>query len=400
MAVFEYTATAQATNIPSHGTIAADSPRHARDRLREQGLIVHEFLLHTARPSQFAGYLPRRQSGKVTGFLQELSTLLGAGIPLLEALDTIARQHEGPFKRSLLLLRDHVSAGGTLAEAMAQQPMLFDELCRSIVEVGENAGTIDASLASLVEFRARSAKQRNRVLSALLYPAIVFCVAIGVSVFLMTYVVPRLLEALADTGKPLPFATVMVKHASDMLLHQWWVILAVVIAITLGIIAALRSPKGLAAWHRLQLRLPLVGELIRKQAIARMALVMATLLKSDVVFLRAIRIAQRTVSNSVLRNALVACEHAVVAGRDISPALEKTRAFPPMVIQMLAVGQASGRLESMLERLAADYDTQVDLSSSRLATLLEPFVMILLAVMVGFIAFATILPILEASNVL
>jgi type II secretory pathway component PulF len=130
-----------------------------------------------------------------------------------------------------------------------------------------------------------------------------------------------------------------------------------------------------------------------------MSLVMATLLKSDVVFVRAVRISQRTVRNLVLRNALVACEQAVLAGRDISVALEKTQAFPPLVIQMFAVGQASGRLEAMLESLAVDYDTQVEITAGRMTTLLEPLMMIFLAVVVGFIAFATILPILEAGNV-
>jgi type II secretory pathway component PulF len=154
------------------------------------------------------------------------------------------------------------------------------------------------------------------------------------------------------------------------------------------------------AWHRSQLRLPLLGDLIRKQAIARMSMVMAVLLKSDLPFVRAVRIAQRTVNNRVLRDALVTCENAVVAGRDISVALEHTGAFPPLVIQVFAVGQASGRLEEMLEDLASDYDTQVEIATNRLTTLLEPLMMILLAIVVGFIAFATILPILEAGDVL
>ena len=154
------------------------------------------------------------------------------------------------------------------------------------------------------------------------------------------------------------------------------------------------------AWHRLQLRIPLVGDLVRKQAIARMSMVVATLLRSDVSFVRAVQIAQRTLGNRVLRQALEACEKAVYAGLDISVALEKTQAFPPLVIQVFAVGQASGRLEAMLESLAADYDTQVDITSGRLTALLEPVMMIALAFIVGFIAFATILPILEAGHVL
>jgi general secretion pathway protein F len=403
MAVFVYSAcAADGDGALMRGTVAADSPRQARDRLREQGLLIQNLDEQPAAPQQglWSRYLQRRQAGNVTGFLQELATLLGAGVPLLEALDTITRQHTGRFQRTIMLVRDHIASGGSLAEAMAQQPILFDELCRNIVEVGENAGTLDTALASLVEFRRRSAGQTNKVLSALIYPAIVLCVAVCVSTFLMTYVVPRLLQALLESGKPLPLATVIVKGASDLLLGWWWAILLAIILLVGAVSAILRSDRGSRAWHRLQLRLPLLGDLIRKQAIARMAIVMATLLKSDVVFLRAIRIAQRTVHNRVLRNALIACEQAVMSGRDISDALEKTQAFPPLVIQMFAVGQASGRLESMLESLAVDYDTQVDITAGRVTTLLEPVMMIFLAIVVGFIAFATILPILEAGNVL
>jgi general secretion pathway protein F len=198
----------------------------------------------------------------------------------------------------------------------------------------------------------------------------------------------------------LPLATRAIKTLSDFLTGWWWAIVLVAGGALGGLGAVLRTPRGGMAWHRLQLRIPLVGDLIRKQSIARMAMVMATLLKSDLVFVRAIQIAQRTMRNRILREALVACEQAVSAGRDISVAMEATKAFPPLVIQIFAVGQASGRLEAMLEDLATDYDTQVDITSNRLTTLLEPLMIILLAVLVGFIAFATILPILEAGNVL
>lgn len=404
MAVYAYTAIGASTGraAPIRGTITADSPRQARDQLRAQGLSVREVVEQKpGRGSTFVEkYLVGRQVGKVTGLFQEMATLLAAGIPLLEALDTITRQHTGRFRQSILLLRDHVAAGGGLAEGMALQPVLFDDIARNIVEVGENAGTLDTSLARLVEFRRRSATLKNRVTSALIYPAIVLSAGVMVSIFLMTFVVPNLLTVLEDSGKPLPFATVVIKAVSDVLVNDWWIILLAIFSLLAGLSAALRSERGATIWHRLQLKIPLIGDLVRKQSIARMSMVMATLLKSDVTFVRAIKIAQRTVRNIVLRDALVRCEEAVYAGRDISVALEKTQAFPPLVIQVFAVGQASGRLEEMLENLAEDYDTQVDITSSRLTAMLEPLMMVLLAISVGFIAFATIMPILEAGDVL
>lgn len=402
MAVYAYKARRAAAAGPMEGTISADSAREARDRLRAEGLSVTEMTQQAAaaRRGPAGRYFVRRQRHKVTGFLQELSTLLRAGINLLEAMDTITRQHTGRFRRSVLLLRDHVAAGGSLAEAMALEPGLFDDLCRNIVEVGENTGTLEKALDRLVEFRRRSAGLKNRVAAALTYPCILLVVGLGVSMFLMTYVVPNLLDVLVASGKALPAATVVVKGLSDFIVGWWWALLAGGASLATAAAALLRSDAGRLNWDRLQLRIPLLNELIRKQAISRMSLVMATLLKSNVPFVRAIRLARSTVRNRVLADALTQCEKAVYAGRDISAALETTRAFPPLVVQIFAVGQASGQLEDMLEDLAGDYDTQVNLTLSRLTTLLEPLMMILLAILVGFIAFATILPILEAGDVL
>lgn len=404
MAVYVYIAGGEegSSSATIRGTITADSPRQARDQLRQRGLSVRD--VTEQRPGVQSGwrarYLARRQTAKVTGLLQEMSTLLSAGIPLLETLDTITRQHTGRFQRSILLLRDQVAAGGSLAQSMASQPVLFDELCRNIVEVGENAGTLDGSLARLVEYRRRTAGLKNRVAGALMYPCIVLAAGLGASMFLMTYVLPNLLGVLTDSGKKLPPATVAIKAMSGFLTGWWWALLLGGVGLAGGLAALLRTENGRLRWHRLQLKIPLLGDLIRKQAIARITMVMAALLKSDVVFVRAVQIAQRTVNNRVLRAALKACEQAVQGGQDISLALEKTQAFPPLVIQLFAVGQASGRLETMLDNLATDYDTQVEITSNRLTTLLEPLMMILLAILVGFIAFATILPILEAGDVL
>ena len=406
MAVFQYTAIPAGAGggggEPIRGTITADTPRQARDQLRERGLAIRDLVHHA--PGKGKGlverYLARRQGHKSTAMLQELSTLLAADIPLLQALDTLTRQHTGRFQQSIILMRDHVAAGGSLTDAMRQQPELFDELCLNIVEVGENAGTLDAALQRLVEFRRRSAGLKNKVANALIYPCLVLGIGLCISVFLMTHVLPQVLEPLAASGVDLPLATRVVQAISGFLLGYGWVLLLAVLAAAAGFRAVLKTEAGQRRFHRGLLSVPLLGELIRKQAIARMSMVMATLLKSDLTFVKAVQIAQRTVRNRVLTDALVACEQAVYAGRDIAVALEKTEAFPPLVIQVFAVGQASGRLEMMLENLATDYDTQVDLVSGRLTAMLEPAMMIALAIVVGFIAFATLMPILEASNAL
>jgi general secretion pathway protein F len=401
MAVFEYKGIDLAASAVT-GTIVADTPRQARDRLRERGLTIQQVRQQKAvEKRQFQLRSPAGRGGwRVTAFVRELATLLGVGIPLLEAIDTIARQYKGSFAASMLLLRDRVSSGASLAEAMRDQPAVFDELTVQIAEVGENAGNLDEVLERLAEFKERSAALKNRIGTALLYPAIVLMMALGVSLFLMSFVVPQLLSGLLEAGRPLPLSTRIVKGGSDLLLAWWWLLLLSAGGLGLAVTMLLRTERGSMFWHRLQLRIPIVGELIRKQAIVRIAIVTATLLRSGIVFVKAIQIAQRSCRNKVLKDALHRCEQAVSSGRDIAVALEATGAFPPMVVQIFATGQQSGRLEEMLERLAKDYDQQVALASQRLAAVLEPLLILFLVLVVGLIAFATVLPILEAGNVL
>jgi type II secretory pathway component PulF len=367
--------------------------------LRERGLVVRDL----SAASVGAGTSNRRRgigrvSGLVTSFIREVATLLAVGVPLLETLETIARQYKGKFQTTILLLRDRVAAGASLGQAMREHPGVFDELAVNITEVGEDAGTLDASLQTLADFRERSQQFKGKIATALIYPVIVLVIALGSSVFLMTYVVPKILEPLIEQGMELPLPTRVVKGFSDFLVSWWWLLagLAAVIFITLG--ALIRTARGRVAFDRLMLKVPILGDLIRKQAIVRICVVISTLLKSGVVFVRAVQIAQRTTSNRILRQALVECERAINAGGDIGEAIEQTGAFPPMVVQVFAVGQQSGRLEEMLDRLALTYDQQVSTAAARLTAVLEPLLIVMLALIVLFIVLATVLPIMEAGN--
>jgi type II secretory pathway component PulF len=402
MPVFAYKALDARERGERSGTIAADTPRQARDLLRERGLVVRDLSTATA-PAGTAATTRRRVArgvrSQVTEFVRELSTLLGVGVPLLEALETLARQHKGRFHTVILLLRDRVAAGASLAQAMREHPAVFDELAINITEVGEDAGTLDSSLETLADFRERSEQFRGRIATALIYPAIVLTLAVVSSLFLMTFVVPRIIQPLVEQGLELPLPTRVVKGLSDFLIAWWWVLAACGVALFITLGALIRTPNGRLAWHRAVLRIPILGDLVRKQAIVRICVVVGTLLKSGVVFVRAVQIAQRTTSNLVLRQALVECERAINAGGDIGEAIERTGAFPPMVVQVFAVGQQSGRLEEMLDRLAMTYDQQVSTAASRLTAVLEPALIVVLALVVLFIVLATVLPILEAGNV-
>jgi len=404
MPVFTYKAIPQGavTNQAVTGTLTADSPRQARDTLRARGLTIQHVSTQasTASLSRLRFRLPgQRHQAKTVMFIGELSTLLGAGIPLLDAIDTILRQHHGAFHNTVLELRDRIAAGVGLADAMREQPDVFDELTVTITEVGENSGTLDAVLAQLAGFKQRSQQFKGRVANALIYPCIVLLLGAAVSLFLMTFVLPNMLNALIEADRELPLVTKLVKSCSDFLIYRWWLIIAAAAVGGLALIAVFRSKRFRYQWHRTQLHLPAIGILIRKQAIARVAMVVATLMRSGVEFVRAIQIAQRTTHNLALRQALRQCEAAVHAGQDIADGLEDTGAFPPTVLQIFSVGQQSGKLETMLDRLARDYDQQVAIASQRLGAMLEPFLILIMVFMVGAILFATILPILETANV-
>ncbi|HUY31650.1 MAG TPA: type II secretion system F family protein [Pirellulales bacterium] len=400
MAIYAYQAVDAACAVV-RGTVAADGPRQARDQLRRRGLAVQSMREAAARQgARWKAPWSRRYGSKVTATVRELATLLGVGIPLTDAIDTLARQERGGFRTALLLLRDRVSAGVGLAEAMAEQGDVFDPLSVRMVEIGENSGTLEAVLEQLAGFKERAGELKDRVLSALLYPAIVLAVSLAVTIFLMVVVVPMLLSNLLEAGRTLPWPTRLLKGTSDLLVERGWLPLSVLALAVVATAVAVRTRSGRRAWHRLLLKIPLIGPMARKQTIARMALVLATLIRSGIVYLKAVEIVVRSTSNVIFREALEQSGREVGAGQDISRALERTGVFPPLVVHIFSVGQHSGRLEEMLERLARDYDRQVASSSARLASALEPLLILTLALFVGFILFATLLPILEAGNVL
>ena len=301
---------------------------------------------------------------------------------------------------ALAQLRDKVAAGTSLTDAMREQPHVFEPLTIHMVEVGENAGNLDVVLDQLADFRERYVQFKDRVITALFYPLVVLGMGLCVSLFLMTFVVPMLLDNLLEAGQTIPLPTRILKAGSDVLRgHGLWLAIGSVVLV-FGWIAMLRTAAGKRMWHTLLLKLPLFGNLVRKQEIARASLILATLMESGIVFLHALEIATRAVKNVVLQQCFTAIHDQVKAGRDIGEAMERTTLFPPLVVQIFTVGQQTGKLETMLARLAGDYERQVSSLTLRLATIMEPVLIVCLAVFVGFILFATMLPILEAGNVL
>jgi general secretion pathway protein F len=383
------------------GTVAADTPRQARDQLRDRGLLIHTLVEQSAvRSGQWlAGLTSGRLRRQWTPAVHDLAMLLHAGIPLLEALDTVCEQSKGKFRTALLQVRDRVSSGSSFAEALAERPDLFDPASIHLVEVGESSGTLENVLEQLSDFKQRMSQFQDRVFTALMYPAFLTVFGIAAAVYLMTGLMPPLLEHLEETTQTLPWPTVIVKACSDVLLNHGLWLSAVLILAVIATALVLRTEKGKRLWHRLLLRLPIIGPIALKQALSRIAVIIATLSRSGVVLTNAFDLAAKSTNNLVLRDALGQVQQRISAGDEIATALEQTDVFPPLAVRVFSVGQESGRLEEMLTRLSADYERQISTASARFTALLEPILILCLALFIGFIVMATFLPIMEAGNV-
>ncbi len=400
MAVYLYSGMDR-SNSAVRGTVLADSPRHARDQLREQGVIVQSVAEHRATDARWDWrWLSIRKARQQWGLgAHELSMLLTAGIPLLEALDTLAKQHRGAFRTAILKVRDRVEAGAGLAAAMSEQPEVFDPASVRMVEVGENAGTLDEVLAEVAEFKLQLAAFKDKISTAMMYPVFLACFGLAAAIFLMTWVLPPLLESLQETLPQLPWPTRVAKGLSDLLVqYGLWLAVACLMAVVV-IRLWFTTAGGQRTWHRFVLRLPLIGTLVRKQAVARVAMIVASLSRGGVLLTTAVHLAAKSTSNSVIRDALFNAEKDMSAGEDLATSLERSGVFPPLAVRFFSVGQESGKLEEMLQKLARDYNTQVSTSAARMTALVEPIMILILAAAVGFLLLATILPILEAGNV-
>ena len=334
------------------GVLLADTPRQARDQLRDQSLKIILVEASSATRHGMPSILRTRHRYQSTIFFRELSTLLSVGIPLVEALDILISQLRGRFRSLVQQLRESIANGQGFAKALSAYPHVFDSFALSMAEVGENAGTLETNLSQLADFRESREQMKDRVLSSLLYPAIVAMITCGVTIFLMTAVVPTLLQNLIEMGRPLPWPTRILKSVSDLLLNQGLLILAATVATGILSILFLRTKAGWIWFHRTLLLIPVFGTLVRKQNCGRISLFIGTLVQSGLDPLKAFEIASQAVANPLYRQALTAAAQAIASGREFRQAFAPHESlFPATVVQLFALGQNSGQLDTMLLRL-------------------------------------------------
>ncbi|MCP4589431.1 MAG: type II secretion system F family protein [bacterium] len=411
MAVFSYRAVNPAGQ-PQAGTLVADTPAEARRLLRARGLRIQRFaeaLRRTPSVSRVGtrlvatiwdGASASRRAERVAEFARHLALLLRTGVPLAEGLDVLIGQTTGTWETVLGDVRDRVNRGSSLVDALGAHPRWFDALFLSAARVGEQAGALDSALGQLALYLKDQGTLRQRLTTALVYPMILATMGVGVVLFLMSYVIPQLLVVLQSSGRPLPTSTAMLKALSDALVAYWpWLILILLATVGAGS-AALSSRRGRGAWHRALLRMPVLGPLLAKTLVARFAQQMAMLLGSGVPFTEAVAAVRRGARNLVLAGELKRIEQAVEAGSDIAPTLIDSRIFPPLVAHLVAVGQNTGELTEMLAQLRTGYETEVDLAITRFTAALEPLLIVVMAAGIGFVIFATLMPILEVTRVM
>lgn len=405
MAVYTYQAF-DARQRGCSGTVTADTVALARQALRDRGLVVAgigEFRTASGASWRWlqGGVGSRRgaRAEAVAELWRNLAVLLRAGVALTDALEVCRRQQRGPLPGVVQQIIEHLRTGRSLAEALAVHGDWFDELTRSVVQVGERSGTLAEALGELADYQARRRAVVNRLSSALIYPAILCLVGAAVVVFLMGHIVPQLLDVLASAGRELPGPTRGLKAVSDALVRSWPLLLTAGLGLAAGLTALRRTERGRRGLERAVLAIPVLGDLLKKSWIARISLMLATMLRSDVRFTEALRTVRRGLPHRLYADELAALEQAIEAGAGIADPLRDSRLIPPLVTHLLAVGQESGELPRMLDEVRSSCEQHVQLALTRFLAVLEPALILVLAAVIGLVVFATLLPILETTRI-
>jgi type IV pilus assembly protein PilC len=331
-------------------------------------------------------------------FTRQLATLIDSGLPLLRSLHVLAKQERDKvMKKTIDKLADSVQSGSTFSDALALHPKIFNNLFVNMVKAGEVGGVLELVLTRLSEFQEKAAKIRNKILSAMVYPVIVMIMAMAILIFLLVFIVPRFQVIFQDLlgDKPLPPVTRFVLGVSDFMQHDGLVLLGAVVAIVVIYNFVGRTRRGRLAIDNFKLRMPLFGNLNRKTAISRFTRTLGTLVTSGVPILQALNITRETAGNAAIARAIARVHDSVKEGESIVQPLEASKVFPPMVVSMVDVGEETGKLPEMLLKIAEVYDDEVDNAVAALTSMMEPIMIVFLAVIVGTIVLALFTPLIS-----
>jgi general secretion pathway protein F len=403
LGAFEYTAL-DATGRERKGILEGDTPRHIRQLLREQQLLpvaVAEVAQKEAKRQRSFSLIRRVSATDLALFTRQLATLVRAGLPLEESLLAVSQQTEKPRVQSIVLgVRARVMEGHTLADGFAEFPRVFPEIYRATVAAGEQAGHLDNVLERLADYTENRDQLRQKVVAAMLYPIVLSVLCFAIVSALLVYVVPQVVSVFESSKAKLPLMTQVLINVSGFLRsYGIYLLVGVVLAVVL-FRRWLRNPEARRRFHRLQLRLPLVGKLARGFNTARFTRTFSILTASAVPVLEALRIAGEVVTNLPMRDAVGEAAARVREGAPIGRSLAASRLFPPMTIHLISSGESSGELENMLERAAISQERELDGLLAALVGLLGPLLIVLMGLFVMGIVFAMLLPIFELNQLI
>jgi general secretion pathway protein F len=401
-----------------NGTREADGPKGLRQVLRKDSVFLTELREVVGgqrgaaaaaggaaaskglnREVDLARFFERVKPQEVAVFTRQMATLLRAGIPLAEALGALAEQADNRKLQLILAgIKQKVNEGGALAEALAQNPRVFPELYTNMVRSGETAGNLDAVLARLADFLDEQLALRSKVSSALTYPIVMAVLGSVIMGVLMVVVVPQIATVFEDSGKTLPWNTRLLIFAAGLTGDYWWILVPLIIVSVWGLRRWARSPRGRAVVDRYGLKMPVLGPLLRFIAVARFSRTLSTMLASGVPLLTALDIVRKVLNNSVLEKVVEAARDTIREGESIATTLKRSGEFPSMMCHMVAVGERSGQLETMLENVATAYERDVEVKVGQLTALLSPLMIVIMGLAVGFMVFSILGPIMDMQN--
>lgn len=402
MPVYEYKGvTSQGRKIS--GVQDGDGLKAVRAKLKKDGIVVIEIRegssVRAGRTREFKLGAGRVRLGDLANATRQLATLLSSGLPLMDALTVIVEQEENPALHSALSsVRDAVREGASLADVLKANPKAFSSLYVNMVSAGEASGALKITLARLADFLDEQVRFRGRFMAALAYPVLMTVIGVGVLFFLFAFVMPRVVGMFEDMKQQLPFITLALLWVVKLLSSLWWAILIVLGGAAYYLRRHFSTPAGKVWLDARLLKLPVFGTLIRMIAVSRFTRTLGTLLESGVPTLTALDIVKSVVGNTVLADAIHKARENVREGEPIADPLRRSGLFPPVVVQMVAVGEKSGELKKMLLKISDSFDRTVETRITALMSLLEPVIILVMGLVVGFIVIAIMLPILQMSS--
>lgn len=409
MAAFEYRGFDRVGKA-TQGIVDSDSARGARGKLRKQGVFATEVWEQKAGRRtkgsglnveiDFSKFFTRVSLEDVSQMTSQLSTLVGAGIPMVEALTALIEQTDQPTLHLVLVeIREKVNQGDTLADAMKAHPRIFTDLFVNMVRAGEQSGALDIVLVRLTEYSESQVKLRSQLRSALTYPLLMGAVSFLIVIGLFVGVIPRIKRIFDSFGEGLPLITRIILSISDFIVGWWWALGIVMVGAAYGVFRYVRTKAGRRRWHTLQLQLPIFGRINRLVAVSRFCRTLSTLLDSGVPILTAVGIVKTVVGNDIIAEAIESAGQNIREGESIAKPLKASGQFPPLVTHMIAIGERTGELEPMLGKVADAYDQQVENTVGTLTSLMEPILILTMGGVVVIVALAILLPMLSMTSI-